>query len=222
MDYMTSIIVILVGIILGVLVMRLLSGLLKTAATLLLILVVGTGAIGAALYTDYATIQTGMEENAILVVEHNEEHIVSINVTQGQETELLEQEPTNTSITLRVDSSTFENASYSIPRVGLDLSFSDVEHILEAETLDEALEPFTEEQRTGLEVQYETLQELQRDIMLLGVQDVLAQQQQRFIIDGVRSGNIEVEPPLLTFRLLSIIPEPLLDSTQEVTNESIG
>ena len=219
MEYMTSIVVVLIGIVLGVLVMKLLSGLVKTAATLFLILVVSTGAITAALYADYNTIQTGMEENAVLVVEHDDEHVVSLNVTRGEQTELLSEEPTNTSLTLRVDSSAFENASYNLPTV--NLSFSEVETILEASTLEEGLTPFTEEQRIGLETQYETVQELQRDIMLLGVQDTLRQEQQRFIIDGVRSGNIDVEPTLLTFRLLSLIPESVIETSQEVTNESL-
>lgn len=216
MTYTAGIVVIIVGVILAVLVMKLLSGLVKTAATLLLIILVVGGASIAVIYKDYQTLQNGLESNAVLDVTYKNETVLALNITRDSDGVEPVENPGNVSLRLRVKHSAFQNATYNLP--GLDLSYAKVTDILKATTLEEASEPFTPTEEEVILTGYEDVDTFKRDVMLVGVTSQLQEGSQRFLLEGIKNGEITVEPELLMFTFMSYVPERIIDSAARDIN----
>lgn len=217
MNYLLSLAILLFGAALIILVFKLLKGLVKTAVTALIILIVLTGASFAALYQDYKTVQAGLAENAAVQFTHDNQTITTVNVTSGSAAEIIPDNAT-TQITFRTSYEAYNEDSFT--HRGDTVSSDTAEEILSAAKLSEIGDALRlrGDERIQLRQTYSSAGDFKHNFVSLAIQSQLEENPNRFLLNGFRDGTITVEPPLLTTRFINIVPGSIIDQAWNQVN----
>jgi len=211
MSYILSAGIIVLGIAIIILAIKLLHGLIKTAATAFLILIVLTGAGFAALYQDYSTVQDGLTSDAALTFTYDNDTVTAVNITQGSPaTTIPADHEADLAIIASYEAFDADHFTYD----GETLDAATTEEILSASTLTDigdALE-YRGDQRTRLRSQYEDAQAFKDSFVLFAVQAAIQDNPNKFLLDGLRSQTITVEPRLLTTRVINYVPSSITNT----------
>jgi hypothetical protein len=218
MEYLVSIGIIAVGVILLALALKLLKGLVKTAMTALLIALILGGASMAVLYQDYNTIQDGLQNDAALIVTYQNETLAATNITSGGNPGFINPDTIkNNTFQIIVAHEALSDASFDI--ANRDVSFEEVEEIFAATTFEAISDVLglNAEERVSLQEEYMSIEEVKRDLALLGATRTASDNTGRFILQGLQEGTVRVEPPLLTTRFVRLAPESVTESALNAT-----
>lgn len=219
MNYLFSIAIIVVGIIGIVLAIKLLKGLVKTAITALLLGLVVFGATFVALYQDYTTIHSGLQNDAVLFITYENESVAAVNVTQGQtrEAETINASRVNASLELYVSYEALEDETFQYKdRMIAEDAVRDVFEASSFEAIGDAL-GLRGSERIQLREQYDSPDAFKEQLAIMAATSALQENPNRFLLSGVQDGTIMVEPELLTTRFINYVPESLVSRAFNVT-----
>jgi hypothetical protein len=211
MSYILSAGILVLGIALVILAVKLLHGLLKTAATAFLILLVLSGATFAALYQDYRTVQSGLGDDAVLEFTYANDTVSAVNITAGSPATTVAQDH-SAALTIITTYEAYSAGDFTYDGETLDTSTT--EAILGAETLTDVGDALRlrGDERTRLRREYDAAQAFKDQLVLFAAQSAIEDSPNRFLLAGLRSGTITVEPPLLTTFVINYVPGSVIDS----------